>query len=184
MLVEHDEPVKTNGKSGREGQAERDARRPRPRPSRRRCRPPAAASQRDSSSLGAPSRAPRARARKRAAPRSAVSNRSMRLERRATSMPAGIVRRPASPSSNAAQARRLLLDVRAASCGRWDGAADHAGHRDQGQDVGQAPGRGRTAPATAARGGTRARSTPPKSSAAAKAPNGRQFPKMTAASAM
>src|SRR6266571_9094085 len=61
----------------------------------------------------------------------------MRVERRATSIAAGIVSTPASPSSNATQALRLLLDVGPANGRWWYRPADHAGDGDQGQDIGQ-----------------------------------------------
>src|ERR671937_1786979 len=59
----------------------------------------------------------------------------MRADRYATSTAAGIVATPASPTSTATQARRLLLRVRATTrCGR-NRAADHSGHRDQREDI-------------------------------------------------
>src|SRR6266581_8294231 len=61
----------------------------------------------------------------------------MRLERRETSIAAGSVKSAARPTTSAAQALRLLLDVRTASRRGWDRPADHAGDGDQGQDVGQ-----------------------------------------------
>ena len=78
----------------------------------------------------------------------------------------------------------LLLAVRATNGGGRDRAADHAGDRDQREDVGKAlkgcPKRSRTQS-----GSRSARALEkPNSSAAAKAPNGLHLPKMSAASAM
>src|SRR5437588_5054491 len=86
-----------------------------------------------------------------------ASSKPTRFERRETSIAAGSVSRLATANTNATQARVLLaafgvvtfqggrspassvlfslLDVRAASGGGWNRAADHAGHGDQGQDV-------------------------------------------------
>ena len=90
------------------------------------------------------------------------------------------------PSARAAVAARraLLLLVRPSNGGRWHRAADHAGHRDQGEDVRAAPGRASPRAGVRRAAGTRARVEKPNSSAAPKAPNGRQLPKMSAASAM
>src|SRR5712691_2836077 len=61
----------------------------------------------------------------------------MRLDRRETSIAAGSVKSAARPTTSAAQALRLLLDVGTASRRGWDRPADDAGDCDQGQDVRQ-----------------------------------------------
>src|SRR5207237_9254842 len=65
----------------------------------------------------------------------AASSSSSRCDCRATITAAGIVRTPATPSTTAAQALRLLLSIGPATRRGRNRPADHAGDRDQGQHV-------------------------------------------------
>src|SRR4051794_35265592 len=67
----------------------------------------------------------------------AASSNATWVSYRATATATGIASTATRPNTTARDGRPLLLCVRAAnSCGR-DGAADHAGDRDEGQDVRQ-----------------------------------------------
>src|SRR5919198_5549027 len=64
-----------------------------------------------------------------------ASSRAKRCDCLATTTAAGMVRTPATPSTNPSQARRLLLSIGPATRRGRDRPADHAGDSDQGQHV-------------------------------------------------
>ena len=189
MLVDQHEPVEADGESGGNGATQNamrsDDQLP---PSRSRFPPRAAGAHLEiRSAPGAPSRGRRARAGTQAGSRSRRRRSSIRSELRArASIAAGTATTEPGEADDQRRpdARRLLLDVGTASRRGWDRPADHAGDGDQGQDVGQGLEQDGRAPRTRWQAGTTSAVEAPKSSAAANAPNGRQLPKMTAASAM